>query len=245
MNDRVKFELLEEVAGLAAADALERAAAPTKQQRNRGLCNMLVMIGGRDAAIRVLAGRTQVNEAGCHIWQGMKDYNGYGRVYAAKRNLSVHRLQYEISNGPIPATGSPDGIGWMVLHKCDVPACCNPEHLYLGTAKQNARDAADRCRIRRGYRVFTDGANFDRKNEYSGTIFYEIEGVVRSLAEWSASYEIPMDTFERRLECGWPVAHLSLPLCSGVYHYKREHEYQRFAGEAAVMEYMVSKAGDG
>lgn len=234
MNDRVKFELLEQAAGQAAADALLRAAAPVKQQRNRGLCNMLAMIGGRDAAIEVLAGRVAVDEKGCHIWQGATDYNGYGRVFTRKRNLSVHRLSYEIANGPIPTTGSPDGIGWMVLHRCDVPACCNPDHLYLGTAKHNARDAADRCRTRQR-----------SEKPPTGTVFFEIDGVIRSLSDWADMYQVTPSTLERRLLCGWPAAHLARAPRTGTWHYGRSREYRRFSGAAAVMEYMASKAGGG
>lgn len=69
---------------------------------------------------------------GCWDWLGGQD-NGYGR-FDGKR---AHRLMWEAANGPIPP-------GLFVLHHCDNPPCVRPTHLYVGTKKDNARDAAVR-----------------------------------------------------------------------------------------------------
>ena len=71
---------------------------------------------------------------GCFPWLAARSEKGYGR-FKVKSHVTVkaHRYAYEITHGPVPP-------GKMVLHSCDNPPCCNPGHLYLGDAKQNAAD---------------------------------------------------------------------------------------------------------
>lgn len=73
------------------------------------------------------------DENGCWLWQACRFPNGYGALQVDRKKVGAHRISHEIFIGPIPA-------GRMVLHRCDVPACVNPEHLFLGTAKVNAQD---------------------------------------------------------------------------------------------------------
>jgi hypothetical protein len=76
----------------------------------------------------------------CHIWQGCKTYSGYGKKLLGKKRTVAHRVAWEQANGPIPPE-------MFCLHKCDVKLCCNPEHLYIGTRLDNARDAVLRKRM--------------------------------------------------------------------------------------------------
>lgn len=79
----------------------------------------------------------------CREWSGYRLPGGYGRTTWHGIHVYSHRLAWELSSGPIP-----DDL-W-VLHHCDNPPCCRPEHLYLGTPADNAHDREIRQRGSRG-----------------------------------------------------------------------------------------------
>jgi hypothetical protein len=73
----------------------------------------------------------------CWIWTGAKSTQGYGLLRVDGKLRKSHRLSHIEFIGPIPK-------GMMICHKCDVPACINPGHLYAGTAKDNMQDRKQR-----------------------------------------------------------------------------------------------------
>lgn len=80
---------------------------------------------------------------GCIEWTGWRCLRGYGQIRtggADAPKIKTHRAAWIINNGPIPE-------GMMVLHHCDNPPCCNPEHLYIGDAFDNMADKKRRGRI--------------------------------------------------------------------------------------------------
>lgn len=78
----------------------------------------------------------------CWEWTAGKSSRGYGTITVGGVNLGAHRFAFENFVGPIP-----DGM--YVCHKCDNPACCNPSHLFLGTALDNNRDRNSKGRANR------------------------------------------------------------------------------------------------
>lgn len=78
-------------------------------------------------------GKIKKLESGCWTWVAAKTNFGHGRFNLDGSLILPHRLAYELTYGPI----SP---GLIILHKCDNPACCNPQHLTTGTYADNAND---------------------------------------------------------------------------------------------------------
>lgn len=78
---------------------------------------------------------------GCWLWIGAVNKDGYGKVKVERKHLTAHRWSWTLHKGPIP-----DGA--HVLHRCDVPGCVNPGHLFIGSNNDNV---ADRERKGRSY----------------------------------------------------------------------------------------------
>lgn len=82
----------------------------------------------------------ETNDQGCWLWTGRRVRWGYGRVMIDGKCLVAHRRAWEVANGkPVPE-------GLVVRHTCDNPPCCRPDHLLVGTQRDNSRDMASRLR---------------------------------------------------------------------------------------------------
>lgn len=77
----------------------------------------------------------------CWEYQGGKNNIGYGMIRDDDKMRTTHRVSYEEHKGPIPK-------GMCVCHTCDNPICCNPDHLWLGTMKQNMHDMLNKGRAK-------------------------------------------------------------------------------------------------
>lgn len=75
---------------------------------------------------------------GCWLWTAWTNNKGYGALswkhpWGGYQNKLAHRISWELANGEIPP-------GMCILHKCDTPSCVRPDHLFLGTKKDNSQD---------------------------------------------------------------------------------------------------------
>lgn len=179
---------------------------------------------------REFSSKIAAREDGCQIWSGSVGFSGYGQLAFEGRTWSAHRLAYEIANGPI----GQDAQKWWVLHKCDNPACCNPDHLYLGDAKDNANDMIDRKRQRMGFKRYGGG-----EGVRFGRVFYEIGGEIKTLHEWAERLGVNSSTLEQRISAGWPEKDLGLSSRVFKRHLKADGQtqYRRFSGLEEVDNY--------
>ncbi len=85
-----------------------------------------------------------VDSSGCFLWHAAAHPRGYGVFAITRKNLvAAHRYAFQRKNGGIP-------VGMVICHKCDTPACVNPDHLFIGTQADNLRDASNKNRLRTG-----------------------------------------------------------------------------------------------
>ncbi len=101
-------------------------------------------LGGPEASFWAKVQKTET----CWLWTaGQFGHSGYGsfsiKMDGRTHSVRTHRHSWEMANGPIPE-------GMHVLHRCDTPLCVRPDHLFLGSAMDNARDKVAKGRLRRG-----------------------------------------------------------------------------------------------
>lgn len=124
----------------------EKKSDSNKQWMNRLYCSIKCNNSSneRKKSIFERLEKFQIKKDGCWLWSGNTDGKGYGTL--SNRNGAkfspekAHRVSYEKKYGNIPK-------GLNVCHKCDNPECTNPDHLFLGTQKQNMMDCSMKGRL--------------------------------------------------------------------------------------------------
>lgn len=112
----------------------------------------------------------------CWRWLGSKTSQGYGMMQLKKFNggginrkpIPAHRISYLLFKGNIPKTKNKERI--CVLHKCDNTSCVNPQHLWLGTYKQNTWDSIKKDRWKLRSKLTEKQVKFIRRSKKSGVL---------------------------------------------------------------------------
>lgn len=114
--------------------------------------------------------------AECWLWIGVKMPTGYGRLNVGRKQDGwrlAHRISWTIANGEIPA-------GKCVLHRCDNPRCVNPNHLFLGTQRDNVSDMHTKGRA--------SGGSFPRNQFARKLTDYETDQIRRLVLNHGMKY---------------------------------------------------------
>lgn len=116
--------------------------------RDRGRLPTLRLVRGGKASDAALLASFELlvgpeRPDGCRLWQGLRSAAGYGRLWFDGRMVLAHRAAWRAAHGTWPAARL------VVMHRCDVRACVNPEHLELGTQAKNVQDCIGRGRANR------------------------------------------------------------------------------------------------
>jgi hypothetical protein len=124
----------------------------------------------------------EIDKNGCWIWKGylLGPKKIYGLTTLAidgpRKKFLSHRASYIIWNGKIPKN-------LQVLHCCDVPLCCNPEHLHLGTAQNNMDEMKERGRERKVFGVKNHKSKLNEDEVKEIRILYDQGKTLRQLQE--------------------------------------------------------------
>jgi hypothetical protein len=132
----------------------------------------------------------KLDDSGCWIWTAGTRANSKGVLYPrhhvdGKKTTGAHRFSFEIYHGQIPPS-------MYVCHKCDTPLCVNPDHLFIGTHKDNMKDMVNKNRSFTGR-----GENKKGKAKLTDKQADEIRKIKMSQTKIAAMYKVSQTTIGR------------------------------------------------
>jgi hypothetical protein len=129
----------------------------------------------------------------CWEWKASTHKSGYGHFWMNNKLHRAHRASYIIYKGNIPKN-------LLILHKCDVKKCVNPEHLFLGTNKDNTNDM-----FKKGRQRFLKGTEYNghklnaKKVRNIRTLYKNGEYTQRELAKiYNVSQRLILNVIKNR-----------------------------------------------
>lgn len=111
--------------------------------RDSGELRIRPYMAGKSLAERIKLMSAENLATGCWIWQRAVNNKGYGQLRYGEKLLLAHRASYEAAHGSIPEE-------LFICHRCDTPACVNPDHLFAGLEQANSDDKLEKERQARG-----------------------------------------------------------------------------------------------
>lgn len=143
----------------------------------------------------------KAGHGGCWLYMGFRKWDGYGWLCRRGRYMTAHRYAWILTHGE-PAEGL------SIMHLCDVPACCNPAHLQLGTHQANMADAKTKRRHSFGERAHSAKLTYAKVQEIKR--LREEGWAFQAIADhFGVSYSTAQAVYKGRI---WKIPHAAAPI---------------------------------
>lgn len=179
------------------------------------------------------------NPSQCWPWKAGLMRGNYGSFFAHGKTWVAHVLAYRLSKGYIP-------VGYVVRHNCDHRPCCNPNHLIVGTQKDNVHDMIERGRAKL---INTAKLEYKRRNKLSEHQINEIRRLYglegNTLEKLAAAYGVHFSTIARLVKGRKPRGAKRKLTMEQAEEIRRLHKEEGIKPKALSKLYNVSESSIG